>query len=68
MKPFILPLLLALVTLAMCGCSQYDEDSMAGDAVDIPDPTPFSQQTPLLTAPSPSPAPAAANAQQEPGR
>jgi len=61
----IIFLLLAIVTMALSGCAQYDNEAMAGAAVDIPDEPPLSEQAPVLTAPSPSPV---SNAQQIPGR
>jgi hypothetical protein len=61
---------LVVIAMALSGCSQYDNDAMAGDAVDIPDQTPLSKEPSMLTAPSPSPSPASVepNGQQMPGR
>ena len=49
--------LLALGTMTIAGCAQYDNAAMAGDAVDIPDDPPLSKQPPVITAPTPSPTP-----------
>ena len=68
MKQIILFSLVAVIAMGVSGCAQYDDDAMAGDAVDIPDQTPLSKEAPLLTAPTPSPAPVDSNGQGMPGR
>jgi hypothetical protein len=37
MNRHVILLLLALFAMAMSGCAAYEEKSMAGNAVDIPD-------------------------------
>jgi hypothetical protein len=64
-KTFLI--LLAMSANFLTGCAEYGTQAMAGNAVDIPDPTPLSQEPPVLTAPTPSPAPGT-NGQQVPGR
>jgi len=52
-------MLVCVLAMGMAGCAEYDTDSMSGAAVDIPDQTPLSQETPMITAPTPSPTPGA---------
>jgi hypothetical protein len=59
-------LLLAVSIMTMSGCAAYEENAMAGAAVDIPDQTPLSEEPPVMTAPTPPPA--AANARQLPAQ
>jgi hypothetical protein len=60
MKFLLLPL--AILTIAMSGCAAYDNEAMAGAAVDIPNPQPI---PPIFSGPSPTPAP---NPQQLPAQ
>jgi len=55
-----LSVLLLIITMGMCGCAAYDNEAMAGAAVDMPDEKPMA---PVLTGPSPTPSP---NPQQLP--
>jgi hypothetical protein len=60
MRILLLPLL--ILTISMSGCAQYDNESMAGAAVDIPDEKP---PPPAFSGPTPAAAP---NAQQLPAQ
>jgi hypothetical protein len=44
-------LFLALATMLLSGCAQYDNDAMAGGAVDMEKSTPLQ---PVTTAPAPA--------------
>ena len=54
----VMVLFSALIATALPGCAQYDNRAMAGDAVDIPDAAPLSEQPPVITRPTPGPSPA----------
>jgi hypothetical protein len=57
MKPIFLLSLLAIASMGVAGCAEYDDNAMAGAAVDMPTPTPVLDEPSVLTAPSPSPTP-----------
>jgi hypothetical protein len=57
MKPIVLLSLFGIASLGLAGCAQYDDNAMAGAAVDMPAPTPVLDEPSVLTAPSPSPTP-----------
>jgi len=60
-----LTVVLFIVTMTLAGCAQYDNEAMAGAAVDIPDEKPLSEQPSVFATPSPTPAP---NGQQATGQ